>query len=90
MFTWDNAKRRRNLKQHGFDFVGAEAIFDGPVWSYEDKREDYGEQRINLVGWLDGRLMHLTYTDDGTSLRIISLREAEKHEIRRYLQSFTR
>lgn len=90
MLIWDEAKRLSNLQDHGFDFAGADAIFDGPVWSYQDDREAYGEQRINLVGWLNGRLMHLTYTDDGAVLRAISLREAEKHEIRRYVQALAR
>jgi len=39
----------------------------------------YSEQRINLLGWLHSRVMHSTYTDDGECLRVISLREAEKH-----------
>ncbi|MDB5971941.1 MAG: hypothetical protein JWQ90_4391 [Hydrocarboniphaga sp.] len=92
MLTWDEPKRLANIAEHGFDFVGVDAIFDGPVWSYEDDREAYGEQRINLVGWLNGRLMHLTYTDtdDGGTMRAISLRKAEKHEIRRYVQAIAR
>ena len=50
----------------------------------EVAREAYGEQRINLLGWLDGSIVHLTYTERGDDMHIISLRKAEKHEIRRY------
>jgi uncharacterized DUF497 family protein len=90
MLTWDENKRQANIANHGVDFVGCDAIFDGPVVSWEDARQAYGEQRINLLGWLHGRVMHLTYTDDGTVMRAISLRPAEKHEVRRYVQEITR
>lgn len=84
MFTWDERKRRSNITKHGYDFAGVEAIFDGPVTAWEDQRGRYGEQRINLLGWLHGRIMHLTYIDDGETFRVISLREAEAHEILRH------
>jgi uncharacterized DUF497 family protein len=90
MLAWDENKRQDNIARHGVDFVGCDAIFDGPVVSWEDAREDYGEQRINLLGWLRGRVMHLTYTDDGEVLRAISLRHAEKPEVRRYAKEITR
>ena len=90
MLTWDENKRQANMAKHGVDFVGCEAIFDGPVVSLEDARQAYGEQRINVLGWLHGRVMQLTYTDDGEVLRAISLRHAEKHEVRRYVKEIAR
>ena len=86
MPTWDEAKRLRNIKTHGLDFAGCEAVFQGPVLTWDDDRQAYGELRINLLGWLDGTVVHLTYTERGDDLHIISLRKAEKHEIRRYAQ----
>jgi uncharacterized DUF497 family protein len=90
MLTWDEDKRQKNIAKHGHDFVGADAIFDAPVFAYEDDRADYGEQRINVIGWLGGRMVHMTYTDDGEQVRAISLRDAEKPEIRRYVQALAR
>ncbi len=84
MATWDEAKRLGNLKVHGVDFIGCESVFDGPVVTWEDVREAYGEQRINLLGWLNGIVVHMTYTERGDEPHVISLRKAEKHEIRRY------
>ena len=84
MTTWDEAKRLRNIKNRNLDFAGCEAVFKYPVVSWEDAREAYGEQRINLLGLLDGSIVHLTYTERGDDMHIISLRKAEKHEIRRY------
>ena len=45
-----------------------------------DNREDYGEERINLIGMCDGILLHVTYTERGDVIRIVSARQAEKHE----------
>lgn len=90
MLTWDEGKRRANIARHGLDFTGCDAVFDGPVVSCEDDRETYGEQRVNVLGWLNGEVVHLTYTDDGDTMRAISLRKAEKHEVRRYVQEIAR
>lgn len=84
MITFDDAKRQANIRQHGLDFIGCEAVFDGPVISWDDARAAYGEQRINVLGFLSGCVVHLTYTERGDDLHIISLRQAEKHEIRQF------
>jgi uncharacterized protein len=89
MPTWDEPKRLRNLKLHGLDFTGCEAVFDGPVVTWEDDREVYGEHRINLLGWLNGIVVHMTYTERDDEPHVISLRKAEKHEIRRYAKETT-
>jgi uncharacterized DUF497 family protein len=44
-----------------------------------DDREDYGEERINLIGMCDGVVIQ-TYTQRGERIRLISARRAEKHE----------
>jgi hypothetical protein len=88
MITWDEPKRLENLRRHGLEFAGCEAVFDHPVVTWEDDRDAYGESRINLLGWLDGHLVHLTYTERGEALRAISLRRAEKHDLRRYQAAF--
>ena len=87
MLTWDEPKRKRNLRQHGLDFKDCDVVFDGPVLTAEDTREPYGEKRINLLGWLQGRVVHMTYTERGDDLHIVSLREATKHEARYYFKA---
>ncbi len=84
MPTWDETKRQRNLREHGLDFVGCEAVFEAPIVTWEDLREAYGEHRTNVLGFLDGMIVHMTYTERGEEPHIISLRKAEKHEVRRY------
>lgn len=90
MITWDEGKRKRNLSRHGLDFVGCEAMFDGPVVSWEDVRDEYGEVRISALGFLGGIVVHMTYTERGDDLRVISLRKAEKHEVKRFAQGLSR
>lgn len=89
MPTWDERKREANLLTHGLDFNGCEAVFDHPVVTQEDSRMAYGEQRINLLGWLEGRVVHMTYTERGEVLHVISLREATKHEARFYFKAIS-
>jgi uncharacterized DUF497 family protein len=90
MPAWDDAKRQSNVIKHGLDFLGCEAIFDGPVYIREDSSESYGEQRLVAMGWLQGLVVCMTYTERVEDFHVISLREAEKHEIRRYIQAISK
>jgi uncharacterized protein len=84
--TWDERKRQTNLRDHGLDFDGCAAVFDHPIVTVEDWRLAFGEQRINLLGWLGDRVVHMTCTERGENLHVISLREATKHEARYYFK----
>jgi uncharacterized DUF497 family protein len=58
-----------------------------------DDREDYGEDRYNRTGMVEGRLVVVTYvmrTDKASGneiVRIISARPAERRDRRRYHES---
>jgi len=80
VFTWDEKKRTLNLAKHGIDFHDATIIFDGPLVTVEDAREDYGEPRYVALGLLVGVVVSLTYTERDDRIRIISIRKALKHE----------
>ena len=45
-----------------------------------DDREDYGEERINVLGMRQGVILRVTYTERGDRIRIISAPRATKHE----------
>ena len=90
MITWHESKRQRNIREHGLDFVGCDAVFDSPVVAWDDDRKAYCELRINLLGFLNGIVVHLTYTERGDDLHVISLRKAEKHEIRYFAQELSK
>ncbi len=89
MATWDEQKRQANIRIHGLDFEGCEAVFDHSVVTTEDSDFAYGEQRINLLGWLEGRVVRLTYTERGEDMHVISLRKATRHETRNYFQALS-
>lgn len=84
MVTWDEAKRQRNIAKHGLDFIGCETILDGPVLARDDARLAYREQRINLIGFLRGSIVAMTYVERGDDLHVISLRKATTHEIKAF------
>ena len=86
MPSWDEAKRLRNIKSHGLDFVGAEAIWDNFTVTREDLRQDYGESRWVTFGLLAGDVVVLVHTERDGEMHIISLRKAEKYEARYYLE----
>lgn len=85
MFTWDETKRKANLAKHRIDFRDAASIFDGPLVTVDDTREDYGELRFVALGLLQGIVVSLVYAERGDQVRIISIRKALKHETRFFL-----
>ena len=86
MATWDEPKRRKNIKNHGLNFVGCEAIWDNFTITREDVRRGYHEKRLVTFGLLGGDVVVLVYTERRTGPHIISLRKAEKHEARYYFE----
>jgi uncharacterized DUF497 family protein len=87
MMTWDDTKRQANIRKHGLDFKACDTLFDYPVLVEEDTREAYGEQRLTVIGFLDGQVVHMTYTEIPDGLNVISLRRASKHEVKRLQQA---
>lgn len=79
-FTWDERKRRSNLKEHGFDFVDAPRVFEGPTFTFEDDRFDYSEQRFVTLGFLGGVVVSIVHTETPSVIRVISFRKATWNE----------
>ena len=79
-FSWDERKRRGNLKSHGLDFVDAEKVFEGPTFTYEDDRFDYGEHRFVTLGFLNRIAVSIVHTETEDEIRIISFRKATTKE----------
>jgi uncharacterized DUF497 family protein len=81
MFEWDDAKAEANWRAHGVAFHQAIQAFRDPfALERIDDRRDYGEERINLIGRAEGVFLHVTYTERGERIRLISARRAERHE----------
>ena len=71
-FEWDEAKRLRNLRDHGVDFRDAALIFLNPILEAKDTRSDYGETRFRALSHSEGDYYLVVYTWRGTVCRIIS------------------
>jgi len=79
-FTWDESERESNWAKHGFDFADAERMFAGATFTFEDDRYAYGEQRFVTLGLLNSVVVVIAHTEQGSNVRIISMRGATKHE----------
>ncbi|MDA0224880.1 MAG: BrnT family toxin [Proteobacteria bacterium] len=87
MTSWDESKRRKNIKVHGLDFEGSEAVWDNFTVTREDLREDYGEKRMVTFGLLNGEAVVLVHIERNEDMHVISLRKAEKYEARYYFET---
>jgi uncharacterized DUF497 family protein len=83
-FEWDEAKRKTNIRKHGIDFVGVEALFAGGTATVKDDRFVYGEQRYITFGMLERRVVAVVHTEETDVIRIISIRKATRNETKRY------
>jgi len=79
-FTWDERKRKANLRDHGFDFVDAWRVFEGFSTTYEDDRFVYDEQRFVTLGLLDGVAVSIVHLESHERIHVISFRRATRHE----------
>ena len=84
-FEWDEKKNEANRAKHGLGFEDACGIFDGPVVTATDDRQDYGEERLISYGALVPRLVvAVVYTRRGGHVRLISARKASSKERQAY------
>ena len=83
-FGWDEEKNKENIRKHGLDFADAWEIFDAPMLTAPDTREDYGEDRWVGIGFLKNFVVVVVFTESDQDIRFISLRKALKHERSRF------
>ena len=82
--TFDSAKRELTLCERALDFKDAKHVFAGRTVDVEDRRQDFGEVRIQTVGYLAGRMVMVVWTPRGAARRIISMRKCNDREQARY------
>lgn len=82
-YEWDEAKRVSNLAKHKVDFVDVVAFDWGINITREDDDVD-GEQRFVSIAAIYGVLHVLMWTERGEAVRVISLRKAERREIKAF------
>lgn len=80
-FEWDADKDAENQAKHGISFEEATHIFNGPILTKMDDREDYGEVREITMGMLSpDAVLVVVHTDRGDKTRPISDRKANRRE----------
>lgn len=80
--AWDEDRADANLRKHGVDFFEAVDVLQDPLAvTAAVRRSPTGEERVNVVGQSRrGWLLHVTVTQDGPIIRIISARRATARE----------
>jgi uncharacterized protein len=81
-FEWDDNKNQINRTKHKIDFMDAiQVFFDDQRVSRIDNRHDYGEERYQVIGMSNERVLFVVYTERFTNtIRVISARKANKKE----------
>lgn len=84
---FDPAKDAINQAKHGVSLALASMLEweDALVWV--DERHDYGELRMIALAPETNILYYVAFVDRGNSRRIISLRRANRREVKHYVQS---
>lgn len=90
IFDWDKEKARTNLRNHKVSFQEAATVFKNPLSeTFDDPDHSIEEQRFIIIGHSDNdKLLFVSHTDDGETVRIISAREVTSAERKQYEQGF--
>ncbi|HYZ62157.1 MAG TPA: BrnT family toxin [Acetobacteraceae bacterium] len=83
---FDPDKDAINRRKHGLSLADAARIDLDAAFVVPDARFAYGEDRFRAYGWIEGRFYMLAFTMRGEVLRAISLRKANRAEVKRYGQ----
>lgn len=82
--SFDPAKRDETLAERGLDFDDAEQVFAGLTLTLPDLRHDYGEDRFQTYGLLDGRLVMVVWTERNGDRHVMSMRKCNEREQARF------
>jgi len=86
IFKWNPAKAAENLRKHRVDFHEAASVLEDPLsTTFPDPDHSKLEQRFLTIGVSSTqRLLVVSHTEVGQTVRIISARAAKRHERRFY------
>jgi len=86
-FEFAPAKDKPNRSQHGLSLaLAAELVWDEALVWVDDR---YGYDELRMVGLVPKgeRLYYVAFVDRGNVRRVISLRYAERREVKHYVES---
>ena len=87
-FDWDKNKAAGNLVKHKVSFEEAATVFGDPLSdTFDDPDHSAKERRFLIIKhYENGKLLFVSHTDDGETVRIISAREPTRAEREAYEQ----
>lgn len=87
-YSFDPVKRAINLRKHGYDLADAPQVIErGRTVTFEDHRFDYDEERFVTLGMLGDAIVVVITAESRDEIRVISIRKADRHEQKIYLQN---
>ena len=88
-FSWDPRKAAENQRKHGVTFEEASTVFSDPLSvTIHDPEHSVEEPRFVIIGasHIDSLLV-VVHSEEGDSIRVISVRRATRRERRTYEQA---
>lgn len=85
---YDPAKDATNQAKHGVSLAVASDLDWDAALVWIDDRFDYGETRMIALAPATSILYYVAFVDRGAARRIISVRRANRREVKHYVESF--
>ena len=82
--SYNQAKNESNILLRGLDFNLVKDFNWFLATIFEDTRKNYGENRFVAIGSIDERIYVVIFTPRGNKIHVISLRKANKREVKKY------
>jgi hypothetical protein len=82
--SYDPDKNDKNVAERGISFERAAEFEWSSALIVEDTRKDYGESRFQALGFIGKRLHVLVFTPRAGQVHVISLRKANRREVKQY------
>ncbi len=85
---FDPSKDKGNVSKHGVSLALASELDWDAALVWIDDRFEYGELRMIALAPKTGILYYAAFVDRGETKRIISLRRANRREVKHYVENF--
>lgn len=87
LIEFDPLKDQSNLAKHGVSLAFASELDWDEALVWVDDRFEYGECRMIALAPRTGILYYVAFVDRGRVRRVISLRRANRREVKHYVQA---
>ena len=89
LFEFDPAKDKLNRASHGLSLAFARQLAWDEALVCLDERFGYEELRMSALVPRGNRLYFVAFADRGNVRRVISLRYAERREVKHYVENYS-